>query len=151
MTEKTAPVPFPDGPSPRMVTDVEDEVLARAARARYRSDGIVGIDADDGIRSVLDDGEQLLAVPQSATVEWLSDDGRSLARGRLAVTTRRLLIISDAAAVALASLDELDEVTLVSDRLLVMLNGGAGFTIIAPRPMLLRVELAAARASRLEA
>jgi hypothetical protein len=65
--------------------------------------------------------------------------------GPLAITNSRLLVI-DGQPVTLASFDELDDVTLVTDRLLVMLTSGVGLTIDAVNPRLLRVELAAARA-----
>ena len=128
--------------------DTEDNALATAARARYRQDGIVGIEPDSGMRSALGGDEQLLAVRQSASVEHLSDGARPIS-GRLAITTERIFML-DGQTNTLATLDELDDVTLVSDRLLVMLTSGAGFRINAPQPKLLRVELAAARANRLD-
>jgi hypothetical protein len=149
MTDETVPTPFQDGLVPGMSADLDDEALARAARARYRKDGIGSIDGDEGMRSALAGDEELLAIRQTASVERLSDAGRSPVSGRLAITTERLFML-DAQPPTLASLDELDEVTLVRDRLLVMLTSGAGFTITAPQPMLLRVELAAARARRLD-
>jgi hypothetical protein len=148
MTEETVPALFLDGLVPGIDADLDDEALAKAARARYRRDGIGSIDGDEGMRSALASGEELLATRQTASVERLSDKGKSPVIGRLAITTERLLML-DAQPPTLASLDELDEVTLVRDRLLVMLTSGAGFTITAPQPMLLRVELAAARARRL--
>ncbi len=128
--------------------DMEDDALARAARARFRSDGIGSIEPDQGMRSALGGDEELLAVRQNASVERLAA-GAPPESGRLAITTERIFLL-DGHAVTLATLEELDDVTLVTDRLLVMLTGGAGFTIKAPQPKLLRVELAAARASRTE-
>jgi hypothetical protein len=148
MTDETVPAPFLDGLVPRIDAESDDEVLARAARARYRADGIGSMEPDDGMRSALGLDEHLLAVRQTASVKRLSDGGKSPLSGRLAVTSQRLLVL-DAQPLTLALLDDLDEVTLVSDRLLVMLTSGDGFTITAPNPMLLRVELAAARAGRL--
>jgi hypothetical protein len=148
MTDETVQIPISDRLPSGMAADVDDEALANAARARYRTDGIGSIEPDDGMRSALGSDEELLAVRQTASVERLSDEGRSPLTGRLAITTQRLLML-DAQPETLASLDDLDEVTLVSDRLLVMLTSGAGFTITVSQPMLLRVELAAARARRL--
>ena len=148
MMDETAQVPFPERFPLGADADLDDEALANAARARYRTDGIAGIEPDDGMRSALESDEQLLAVRQTASVERLSDAGGPPLIGRLAITTQRLLML-DAHPETLASLDDLDEVTLASDRLLVMTTSGAGFTITAPHPMLLRVELAAARAQRL--
>jgi hypothetical protein len=138
------------GPSSDLVglpvdSEVEDESLAATARARFRKDGMVGIEPDHQMRSALRPDEQLLAVRQAAGVELLIDGVRSMLSGPLAITNDRLLVI-DGQAVTLASFDELDDVTLVTDRLLVMLTTGVGLTIDAVNPRLLRVELAAARA-----
>jgi hypothetical protein len=138
------------GPSSDLVglpvgSEVEDESLAAAARARFRTDGMVGIEPDHQMRLALRPDEQLLAVRQAAGVERLIDGVRSMLSGPLAITNDRLLVV-DGQAVTLASFDELDDVTLVTDRLLVMLTTGVGLTIDAVNPRLLRVELAAARA-----
>ena len=147
MTEETGQAQFSNPVRAGMDADLEDEALATAARARYRTDGIVGITADHLVSAQLVRDEQLLAVRHSVSVERLSDGAQAPVLGPLAITTERLLML-DPEPVTLASLDELDDVTLVTDRLLVMLTSGAGFTISAPQPKLLRVELAAARASR---
>ena len=149
MADDTVPASSFEGLAAGIDVEFDDEALARAARTRYRTDRIGSIEPDIGIRSALGPDEQLLAVRQSATVERLSGRGQSPLSGRLAITSKRLLMI-DAEPLTLAALDDLDEVTLVRDRLLVMLTNGEGFTIIAPQPMLLRVELAAVRASRLD-
>jgi hypothetical protein len=126
-------------------SDADDESLAAAARARFRTDGMVGIEPDHQMRSALRPDEQLLAVRHAAGVERLIDGVRSTLSGPLAITNSRLLVV-DGQPVTLASFDELDDVTLVTDRLLVMLTTGVGLTIDAANPRLLRVELAAARA-----
>jgi hypothetical protein len=126
-------------------SDNEDETLAAAARARYRTGGVVTIEPDQVMRAALQSDEQLLAVRRASEVERLIDGVRSPISGTLAITNKRLLVL-DGSTVTLASLDELDDVTLVTDRLLVMLTNGAGLTIDAAHPRLLRVELAEARA-----
>ena len=100
--------------------DMEDDALARAARARFRSDGIGSIEPDQGMRSALGGDEELLAVRQNASVERLAAGARPES-GRLAITTERIFLL-DGHAVTLATLEELDDVTLVTDRLLVMLT-----------------------------
>ncbi len=150
MRDETITAGTGEGPSGHasIDADVEDDALATAARARYRQDGIVGIEPDHRDALSTRGDEQLLAVRQSASVERLSDGARPIS-GRLAITTERIFML-DGQTDTLATLDELDDVTLVSDRLLVMLTSGAGFRINAPQPKLLRVELAAARANRLD-
>lgn len=149
MIDGTGHVHTPDPADVTTDAEVEDDLLATSARARYRSEGIVGIEPDERMRSVLGRDEQLVAVRQSASVERLSEGRGSSTSGLLAITTERLFIL-DAEPVTLASLEELDDVTVVTDRLLVMLRNGAGFTITTSQPRLLRVELAAARASRVD-
>jgi hypothetical protein len=138
------------GPSSELVglpidTDVEDETLAAAARARFRTDGMLSIEPDDEMRSALRSDEHVLAVRQTADVERLIDGVRSLVSGPLAITNRRLMVL-DGQPVTLAGLDELDDVTVATDQLLVMLTSGVGLRIDAAHPRLLRVELAEARA-----
>jgi hypothetical protein len=148
MTDDTAPASMLDGLVPGVDAEPDDESLARAARERYRREGIPSITPDIGWRSALSLEEQLLAVRQTAVIERLSDRQTSPLSGRLAITTQRLVLL-DGEPLTLAFLEDLEEVTLVRDRLLVMLRSGDGFTITAAQPMLLRVELAAARATRL--
>jgi len=150
MIDETGLMPIPGTAGPGLATDIEDEALATAARARYRTFGMVRIEPDGGMSAALWADEHLLAVRQAASVERPSRDARSAQSGRLAITTRRVLLV-DAEPVTLASLEELDDVALVSDRLLVTLTSGTGFTIKVPHPRLLRVVLAEARASRLDA
>jgi hypothetical protein len=135
------------GPRGPVGSDLEDEALASAARVRYRADGIVGIEPDLAIRAVLDPDEQLLAVREVATVGSVSTPRERALFGRLAITTKRLLVL-DGQSVTLARLEELDDVTIATNRLLVMLTTGVSFIIDTAQPRLLRVELAAARASR---
>ena len=130
---------------PQLDADIEDEALAAAARARYRTDGLVSIEPDPQMRSVLGSDEQLLAVRQTVEVERMTDGVRSALSGPLAVTSKRLFVV-DGQPVTLASLGELEDVTLATRRLLVMLTNGVGFTIDALNPRLLRVEMAEARA-----
>jgi hypothetical protein len=131
---------------PTLDPDLEDEALASAARDRYRTDGIDSIEPDAGMSLALRSDEQLLAVRQTASVERPLDGGQALVSGYLAITSRRVMLI-DEQPVTLASFEELDDVTLVSDRLLVTLTSGTGFAISATNPTLLRVQLAEARAS----
>jgi hypothetical protein len=125
--------------------DVDDEALAREARARYRIEGIASIEPDHEVRAAMLADERLLAVRPSASVGRILDGIRSSLSGRLAVTTKRLMVVGPAGS-TLSSLDELDDVTLATDRLLVILTTGAGFTIQTNHPRLLRVQLAEARA-----
>ena len=133
----------------RLDPAVEDEALAAAARVRYRTDGLASIEPDGVLGSALDDDEQLLAVRETASIDHRPPDGSPPATGRLALTSKRLMVV-DQRPVTLASLEELDDVMLVADRLVVMLTSGSVFTVTAVQPRLLRVQLAEARARRLD-
>ncbi len=126
----------------------EDEALAEAARVRYRKDGIARIEPDDGMRSTLGSEEHLLALRDTASIVRRPLGDSLPLSGRLAITNVRLFV--DTPSTTLASLEELDDVTLVADRLLVSLTSETGFTIETSHPRLLRVQLAAARAERLD-
>ena len=127
----------------------EDEALAEAARVRYRTDGIARIEPDNGMRSTLGREEHLLALRDTASIVRRPHGDSLPLSGRLAITTERLLMV-DSSPTTIASLEELDDVTLVADRLLVSLTSETGFTIETSHPRLLRVQLAAARAERLD-
>jgi hypothetical protein len=129
--------------------DAEDEALAAAARKYYRSDGFATIEPDDGMRSALRSGERLLAMRKTASIDHRPRSGSSPRSGGLAITSERLVMI-DRLAETLASFDELDDVTLATDRILVVLTTGTGFAIQSCHPRLLRVQLAEARASRID-
>jgi hypothetical protein len=109
--------------------------------------GIARIDPDVGVRSALRPGEELLALRGLAIVERFPHRDEPPALGRLAITTDRMIVL-DGRATTLAWLDELDDVTLITDGLLVVLASGAGFAVSVAQPRLLRVQLAAARAGR---
>jgi hypothetical protein len=147
MVDGTGRTPFLDPTAADVEADLEDEALAAAARALYRTQGIVSIEPDPHVRSALGSDEQLLAMRQVASVENVLERGGPRRSGRLAITTRRLMMV-DGQPETLAGLDELDDVSVVMDRLLVTLTSGAGFRIDAEQPRLLRVQLAAARARR---
>jgi len=129
--------------------ELEDEALAAAARARYRTDGIPSIEPDGSIRSALGADEKVLAFRQGAAIERLGEPGTTAVSGPLAVTSERLLFI-DGHPMTLAVLEELEDVTVATDRLMVMLRSGSAFSINADQPRLLRVQLAEARARRLD-
>jgi hypothetical protein len=144
MIDGTGRVPSSDLGLP-VDTDVEDEALAAAARTRFRTDGMVSIEPDHQMRLTLRSGEQVLAVREQAVIERMIDGVRTLVTGPLAITNKRLVVV-DGQPVTLASLNELDDVTLATNRLLVMLTSGVGLRIEAAHPRLLRVELSEARA-----
>jgi hypothetical protein len=135
--------------APGLEATGEDEALAVAARLHYRSNGFPVLEADDDLRSALADEERVLAIRKTASVEHRPRNGAPPQSGRLMVTTERLMVMEDVP-LTLAAFDEIDDVTLATDRLFVALSSGAGFSIQSCHPRLLRVQLAEARAARIE-
>ena len=126
-----------------------DETAADAARARYRTQPMPALPPDDRIGPLLAPGERVVAVRQSALVER-----RQLAPGvhppaglggRLYVTSRRLVLIGRLT--LKYDLLEIEEAMLSGEQLMLLLRDGQGLTLEVPQPRLLRVELAAARAT----
>jgi hypothetical protein len=133
----------------RLDAAAEDEALAAAARAHYRSDGLPTLTWDATAPNLLATDERLLAIRRSASIDPRPHHRSWPLAGQLAITTERVMMVGKKA-VTIASFDELDDVTLATDRLFVVLTSGAGFVIRSCHPRLLRVQLAEARASRID-
>jgi hypothetical protein len=141
---------WPPSPgAPGLDAAAEDEAFAAAARSYYRTNGFAILEIDQVIRSALGDDERLLALRKTASIDHRPRNGSSPWSGLLAITTERLVVVEDVP-VTLAGYDEIDDVTLATDRLFVALSSGVGFSIQSCHPRLLRVQLAEARARRID-
>ncbi len=120
-----------------------DERAASEARTRIRAHGLARLTLDTAVAGLLAPGEDLVAHRPSVVVErHLPGDGRDDVGGALYVSTRRLLLVGRAQlSVALADIDEL---SVVGERLLLTLRGDVGLSIQASEPRVLRVEIATA-------
>jgi hypothetical protein len=125
-----------------------DDGLASAARAHYRSGSVATIEPSENVRSRLKNDEVLFAIRTIASIDP-GPPARLPLSGQLAITTERMMLV-DGSAVTLAYFDEIEDVTLTADRLLVMLTNGTGFAVRSCHPRLLRVQLAEARARRID-
>jgi hypothetical protein len=122
----------------------QDEAEADAARTRYRLDGLPRLEGDGLATERLRPDEAAIDVRSSAVVtRHLLGDGTDELAGQLVLTTQRLLVVGHAPLEI--ELDEIDELALAGERLLVTLNDRTGLSIDAPRPRLLRVQIAALR------
>ena len=123
----------------------EDEAAARDERARLDTDGLLSLDVQPAIGGLFD-GELVVDVRQATRVERIPAEGTGEITGRLHLTTRRL-ILSGAAPLEV-DLSDIDELSLVGERLLVGLGNGSGlcFDIAAPRVFRVRAAYAIARA-----
>ena len=148
-----------------------DEADAIQAREQYRSDGLPVIEPDPEIGARLRDNEDLVEMRPGAMVGRAllagvggaaDEDGVGTASsaaqpaveslsGRLYLTTARLILLVRPAADGRVdaelsvALGDIEELSIVGERLLVSLADGTGITIDAGRPRLLRVQIAAAR------
>jgi hypothetical protein len=121
----------------------EDERAAFDARARYRNEGLPAIEPDDEIAASLRPDESVVVVrPSSVVSRHPRGDGIEDFAGRLYLTSRRLVLLGQTTLEV--DLREIDELALAGERLLVTLNDGAGLSIDATQPRLLRVQIAAA-------
>ncbi len=124
-----------------------DEAAANDARLRHRTDSWTPLPPDAAIASLLQPGEQLLAVRRSAGLDEPATGTRSppSVAGDLYLTTHRLLLLGRETRAF--ELVEMDDVFLHGDRLLVAMRDGSSFALDVEGPRLLRVEIAAARAA----
>lgn len=124
-----------------------DEVLADAARERYRSQGLPELEPS-ALLGMLKPGERLHAVHRMAMLEegWRGSTGAdpNLPHGgTLYVTSQRL--VHRGTDDGIWSFDEIDEMAVSLERLLlVRLRDGSDLAIEVDQPRLLRVQLAAA-------
>lgn len=124
-----------------------DEAAAAEARRRYQSERMASLGPDRAIAPLLVPGEDVLAVRRCVGFERLpASRGRGCAgRGDLYLTSARLVLVGQPA-IAIG-LDEIEEAMLSGSRLLLVLHDGAGMSLEVERPLLLRVEIAMARAA----
>jgi hypothetical protein len=118
---------------------VADDRATTEARTRFRNHGLPALRPDAAIAPLLGTDETLVAVTYDATVHGAGPLAATFA-GTLYLTSDRLVGLGpDGFDLAL---DDLDEVGLVSTRLLLALRSRRGVTIDVRQPSLLRVQIA---------
>lgn len=134
-------------PSGSLPLDDVDEAAAGMARRLYQLERMVPLRPDPAIASLLAPGEVVLAIRPCVGFERrpASDAGACAGRGDLYLTSARLILLGQRALVI--GLGEIQEAMLSGDRLLLVLCDGAGLSLEVERPLLLRVEIATARAA----
>lgn len=126
-----------------------DETAADEAREWYRTQPMALLEADDRIAPLLAPGENVLEVRRSAVLERREvtpgAEGSIGLAGDLYLTSRRLVLVGRRT--VSIELREIAEAMLAGDQLLLVMRNGDGASLGVARPRLLRVEIAAARAS----
>ena len=107
------------------------------------------LEPDARVAPLLTPDEHVLAVRRSVMLDrrqpQAGSDAPSGLAGDLYVTSRRLVLVGR---LTLSfDLDEIEEAMLSGERLLLVLRDGQGASLAVAQPRLLRVEIAAARAS----
>lgn len=129
-----------------------DEAAARLARDAYHEAGLPAEEPDDPVASLLEPGELLHASRTTALLEVQSadEDPTVVQGGTLYLTSRRLLLLDDAGALAAElPLVHVEETNLAVERLVLLrLADGSGVAVEAGQPRLLRVQIAAAIAAQ---
>jgi hypothetical protein len=145
--------PFRQPAAPAEPVDVQarsrgDEDAAAAARARYRVEPMKCLEPDAAIAPLLSPGERLLAVRRGAVFDRRQPRPGAVGpglTGDVYLTSRRLLCLGRLKLTF--GLDEIQEAVHSGDRLLLVMQDGAGIALEVDRPRLLRVEIATARAA----
>lgn len=121
-----------------------DEEAAAAARAQYESEGLPRLTVEESLAQELRGNEVLHARRSSAMLN--RDEGAGTLpgyAGTLYLTSRRLIHIGHVTFTV--PLTQIDEVSIVGERLLLTLSSGEGVSLDVAEPRLLRVMIGIAR------
>jgi hypothetical protein len=121
-----------------------DEEAAAVARAQYETEGLPTLPADDGVAQELRADEVVHARRSSAMLNRLDGAGTLPGyAGTLYLTSRRLIHIGHVTFAV--PLTQVEEVSIVGERLLLTLSSGEGVSLDVAEPRLLRVMIGVAR------
>ena len=121
-----------------------DEAAAAAARAHYESEGLPTLGVEDDLAQELRGDEVLHARRSSAMLNRLDGAGTLPGyAGTLYLTSRRLIHIGQVTFAV--PLTQIEEVSIVGERLLLTLSSGEGVSLDVAEPRLLRVMIGVAR------
>jgi hypothetical protein len=121
-----------------------DEAAAAAARAHYETEGLPTLGVEDDVAQELRGDEALHARRSSAMLNRLDGAGTLPGyAGTLYLTSRRLIHIGQVTFAV--PLTQIEEVSIVGERLLLTLSSGEGVSLDVAEPRLLRVMIGVAR------
>ena len=121
-----------------------DEAAAAAARAHYETEGLPTLGVEDDLAQELRGDEVLHARRSSAMLNRLDGAGTLPGyAGTLYLTSRRLIHIGQVTFAV--PLTQIEEVSIVGERLLLTLSSGEGVSLDVAEPRLLRVMIGMAR------
>ncbi len=133
------------------MTDERDLDARAAARARasFRAGLELAVTPDARIHDLLEPGERLLATRRGVRLERRQSGIADAPTGDLYVTSQRLLLLGRHPVTL--GLCEIEDATIIGERLVLLLRGGVAASIETGRPRLLRVQIAAARSMAMRA
>ena len=121
-----------------------DEAAAAAARAHYETEGLPTLGVEDDLVQELRGDEAVHARRSSAMLNRLDGAGTLPGyAGTLYLTSRRLIHIGQVTFAV--PLTQIEEVSIVGERLLLTLSSGEGVSLDVAEPRLLRVMIGMAR------
>ena len=143
----TADVPTEEGPALRdagatAARIVDDEERAAEVRARFASERLPALDADEAIMGHLTQGESVHALRRRAILRAPGGDNALGYGGTLYLTSRRLVHLGQVE--MSVQLTDIVETSLAGERLLLGLRDAEGLSLELERPRELRAEIAAA-------
>jgi hypothetical protein len=139
----------PDSPALRdaailLARTEADEEAAAAARAQYETEGLPTLPTEESLAPELRGDEVLHARRSSAMLNRLDGAGTLPGyAGTLYLTSRRLIHIGHVTFTV--PLTQIEEVSIVGERLLLTLSSGEGVSLDVAEPRLLRVMIGMAR------
>ena len=122
-----------------------DEDAADELRSRYQADAIEPLEPDATIAALLEPGESVFAVRESAIMNpGDPEHPHSLPGygGTLYLTSRRLVHVGQV--VLSVALSDIQEAVVIGQRLLLTLRNGEGMSLEIDRPRVFRVKVSAA-------
>lgn len=126
---------------------LDEEAAADDARRALRTAGIVPIEPDARVATMLEPDERVLTLRRAVFVAGgSSPDERPIGRGDLYVTDRRLLLLADP--LLSVCLEGILEAEVRDRRLLLRIDNADGLSVEVDDPRVLRVQIGAARAGR---
>lgn len=139
----------PDSPALRdaavlLARTEADEAAAASARAHYETEGLPTLEVEDDLAQELRGDEVLHAGRSNAMLNRLDGAGTLPGyAGTLYLTSRRLIHIGQVTFTV--PLTQIEEVSIVGERLLLTLSSGEGVSLDVAEPRLLRVMIGVAR------
>lgn len=145
---KTSPPVTAAGSACREANRAADQAAADDTRQRLRKQGIIPVERDDAIAPIVGADEDVLAMRRSVGLERRHppEEPDGGIGGDLYVTSSRLIHLGRA--VISYDLDDVRDAVVIGGGLQIVIGRNVGIALRVDDPLVLRVEIAEARAAR---